>query len=167
MPNWCENDLQIRFNEDDPKQVKEFERFRIKAKGKNGILDFNKFIPYPKKYSELDKKAKEHNKKNPKKHITDGYNSGGYEWCIKNWGTKWNAKNIQLNKEYEGKWLLKFETAWSPPIYVIKKIASEFPNINFCLTYFECGRMFNGVFIIKGTKIISEEMGRYYGRRGG
>ncbi len=47
-----------------------------------------------------------------------------YYWCIHNHGTKWNA----VESCVEGN-VLQFQTAWSPPIPVIEKLAELFPNL--------------------------------------
>lgn len=42
-----------------------------------------------------------------------------YDWCIKNWGTKWNAYGQDMHYENivqeDNKLTLTFQTAWSPP----------------------------------------------------
>jgi len=109
MPNWVENDLTISGD------MKELKKFGVvwNESMKNsdtpcGIS--NHFIPYPEQYKALDLKMKEWTKKNNKSSIyapfNNGYNSGGYEWCIANWGTKWgicDAKMVVVEEEfYEG-----------------------------------------------------------------
>ena len=88
---WCENDLAV----EGPKEV--IEEFLKFAAGESPF-DFEKFIPYPEEFQRLDEIAeawlKEHAERpdydwhsQPK----DGFNSGGYDWCVANWGTKWPA----------------------------------------------------------------------------
>ena len=107
LPNWCENELYVSGRKED------LQRFKEKAKGKNGDLDFNSFVPYPEEWRKLDeaywgawgklrelndkleraeseeekqrirKEIEEVQKNMPEK---DGYNQGGYEWCWENWG---------------------------------------------------------------------------------
>lgn len=49
-----------------------------------------------------------------------------YEWSNKFWGTKWNAyETVPLKDGEYGEILVKFETAWSPPLPVLKKIADR------------------------------------------
>jgi hypothetical protein len=51
-----------------------------------------------------------------------------YEWCCRNWGTKWNA--AEPTSELNGNTLkIVFDTAWSHPRPVIKKLASLFPDL--------------------------------------
>ena len=54
--------------------------------------------------------------------------SSWYDWCIENWGTKWNAKKTDLD-EY-----LSFKTAWSIPLPIFRKIAELNPD-----TWFQVG----------------------------
>lgn len=49
-----------------------------------------------------------------------------YEWCIDNWGTKWNAcETTILENGFE------FNTAWSTPIPIIEALSSKFPELTF------------------------------------
>lgn len=47
-----------------------------------------------------------------------------YYWRIHNWGTKWNAYEIEQIDN-----TIKFETAWATPIPVIRKLSEIFPTI--------------------------------------
>lgn len=48
-----------------------------------------------------------------------------YDWCIANWGTKWNAYGFEFRDDDT----IKFETAWSCPEPVLQKLAEMYPNI--------------------------------------
>ena len=173
MPNWCENELEVRGTK---KAVAKFVKY---AKGENGIIDFNRFIPYPAKFAELDEKARTWEKEHPSEswhnRPKDGYNKGGYRWCIDNWGTKWNASHIDSYKpnpedesyKEQGELIFKFDTAWNPPKPVIKKMAKEFPNLEFTLRYFEQGGAFNGLFRMRNGVVADDKTGEYFGHRGG
>lgn len=57
----------------------------------------------------------------------EGFNNGGYEWCVDNWGTKWPEKILSSWLQNEN-WKIQFETAWAPPMsgyYAISKIFSD------------------------------------------
>ncbi len=101
----------------------------------------------------------------------DGFNSGGYEWCRKHWGTKWNACRVETgtltNCGEDGTVEMHFSTAWSPPLPVIRKASEMFPELDFELRYFERGCGFNGLCICRGGEAVIDEAGPYFGHRGG
>ena len=159
-------------------ELKEVEKF----KKENVKLDFDKYIPYPKEFTDKDKQASKNRVEkqttiNGKLDTTDGYNSGGYEWCIQNWGTKWGAMDFEITNDissWEDKAKVKhaeisytFNTAWSPPIPVIEAMSKKYPKLNFDLRYFERGMGFNGIFRVQDGKVEMNEEGKYYGERGG
>lgn len=104
-----------------------------------------------------------------------------YSWAVENWGTKWDAVDCRVSKEMivppEGgdgdspnsKMYVQytFETAWSPPIPVIKKLGQMFPKAKFKLRYFEGGVGFQGTLIIKKGKVIEDREENYSGPLGG
>lgn len=51
-----------------------------------------------------------------------------YDWCRRNWGTKWNACEPIWCLE-EG--ILYFQTAWSAPFPVIEALAQKYPDLEF------------------------------------
>lgn len=55
-----------------------------------------------------------------------------YNWCLNNWGTKWNAYSTDLwfDKNKIGA-IITFDTAWSGVPDLIEKLAKKFPNIYF------------------------------------
>lgn len=176
MPNYCDCELDVRGN---PKDLKRFMKF---AKNDEQVFDFNRFIPYPEKFEKLDRLANlwyqlrrgkinvddlteeemafllKHNGE-----IKDGYNSGGYEWCINNWGTKWNACNPTVVSSLKGDVLFyRFDTAWSPPIPVIIKASKMFPELIFELRYWEIGAGYKGRLVAKAGKVLVNEFDNHY-----
>ena len=67
-----------------------------------------------------------------------------YEWCIANWGTKWNASETYWN----GDNIVTFETAWACPIPILEKISEMYPDISFEVAFADedigsnCGMLF-------------------------
>lgn len=51
-----------------------------------------------------------------------------YEWCCRNWGTKWNACEPDWSLD-DG--ILVFQTAWSAPFPVIEALAQKYPDLKF------------------------------------
>lgn len=74
----------------------------------------------------------------------DGFNSGGYEWRIRHWGTKWGAYDV-ARRDYDGDVIVTFQTAWSPPaLALISALHRLFPQCNLELEYFERGMGYCG-----------------------
>jgi hypothetical protein len=102
-------------------------------------------------------------------HFKDGYNDGGYDWCIRNWGTKWgfcHSKLIESNFD-TGRLFYSFDTAWSPPTPLIFKMSQMFPHLIFTLKYWECGSAYKGTYIVHNGVIIKDVSSHYFGGRGG
>jgi len=182
MPNHCDNDLRIKGKSADIQKFFEFALNKKKDKDvkavedkigirdrRYGEIDVNAFIPYPKKYADVDAQAEEA-RKNPNadwSKIKDGYNHGGYDWCIENWGTKWGLYDFSPVKEFKSSAVVSFQTAWSPALPVIQKMSEMFPELSFTLKYFECGGGFKGVYECKAGKVLKNETSKYKGNRGG
>lgn len=170
MPNWCENELRVIGRKAD---VERFIGFVAGSRDDQTDFDFDRIVPYPEDYGAADaalRKWEEDNKGMPWNERTgrpqDGYNQGGYEWCIANWGTKWNACDTVVRKTSRG-CTFSFNTAWSPPGPVIRKAASLFPSLQFDLKYWEGGCGFQGGLSVKCEEVLEEWEGEYRGRRGG
>jgi len=146
MPNWCYNELRITGDEEKLIELQNL------VQGKNGCLDFDKVIPYPDEYRKQD----EYCAKLPPEErykVKDGYNSGGYDWCIATWGTKWNACEPSYNTDGETI-MYSFDTAWSPPEPIVEKLSEMFPTLHFELRFEEGGMGFSGYSIYeKGIQI--------------
>ena len=108
MPNWCNNKLTV-FGPDEDVQ-----RFKKNAIGnspwhteqeKKNVLNFHSLTPVPPEV------------------VSAGYDQAGYEWELMNWGCKWGACSTELVEEREGHLTYFFDTAWSPPIPFLSKLA--------------------------------------------
>lgn len=62
-----------------------------------------------------------------------------YDWCIRNWGTKWNLSREDggetpqwddLPDDAECEYNMTFQTAWSTPSPVMLRLSELFPEIN-------------------------------------
>ena len=121
-------------------------------KSEDTPLDFDKIIPYPKEFSDMDKIASDWEKNRTTESYAnkpkDGFNSGGYEWCCENWGTKWNACIDEgVDWDVDGDYaIIHFNTAWAPPEPIIAKLREKFPDANFNGFYREDGMQICGYF---------------------
>ena len=84
MPNDCYNSLTIEANPETIKKILSF------VKSDESAFDFNKIIPMPDYIYDGNVGTKE-------KEIYGKYN--WYDWSRENWGTKWNAYDIETAAE--------------------------------------------------------------------
>jgi hypothetical protein len=130
MPNWCSNSLTITGPRAD------LQAFKTKAvghspweqpEGKPDVLDFHSLVPVPEQV------------------LQAGYESAGYNWEKENWGCKWGAEGPTIVDEWEGHLEYEFDTAWSPPIEFLKKVAVQWLALVFVLEYEEPGMAYKGL----------------------
>lgn len=73
-----------------------------------------------------------------------------YEWRTRNWGTKWNAYDIEKVDDNT----IKFLTAWSGVPDLIGKLASMFPNVTINYDFADEDTSYNvGSFIFNGEDV--------------
>ena len=122
MPNHCNNQLTLASGENILNVLNPY----LTLKGEDIIgcneydFDFHKIIPEPKGEEEED----------------------WYGWRVENWGTKWTGYDGRFNDDQTA---FSFETAWSPPLPIIKKLA-EITGQTFILGYIEEGMFFCGKY---------------------
>ena len=137
MPNWCSNQVIIKHdNVEAIKRVKD-------AFMKDKLCD--EFIPVP---AEL-RDAPSPNRTNNAPTLVKKYGySDWYEFCVNNWGTKWDVGSgsgghIHVSKSGK-KITISFDSAWAPPTGLYKKLLEE--GYDLTAYYFESGMMFAGKF---------------------
>jgi len=162
MPNWCSNDLTITGPSEDLTTLANL----VGLYGDSPSFDFNKIDPYPEHFREQDEAAVEAFKRGDYS-VKDGFNSGGYDWCVTNWGTKWNSNKLFNFKTTRTKIKASFDTAWAPPQMVILTLSSRFPKCTFNLKYYESGMGFKGSLTLMDGEVMESKEGRYTGNRGG
>jgi len=175
MPNHCHNDLWLLGSPDEVAKILQ----HIGALAEEPRFDFSTVIPYPEPWAEMDADMdalmalpkEEQKRRNAElrnkwdqvglKRFRDGFNSGGHEWCRKEWGTKWSAYRM-ARRDYEGTVCLTFQTAWAPPRPVAVALSKMF-DITLSLEWFEPSGCQNscGGFTCYNS-IDATEMGREY-----
>lgn len=66
-----------------------------------------------------------------------------YDWCINNWGTKWDACHAAIERvpyvlagpQSKDRVEISFDTAWAAPEPVIHALVRKYPNLNFVHSY--------------------------------
>lgn len=54
-----------------------------------------------------------------------------YDWCINNWGTKWNSARTYRISDNE----VEFETAWNCPIEIFKELSKQFNDVEIVVEF--------------------------------
>ncbi len=73
-----------------------------------------------------------------------------YEWCIANWGTKWGAYDYAEKEREPGRFSFQFDTAWSFPEPIFRKLEAMYPELVFDIASYDegsnfgCRGQFNG-----------------------
>lgn len=118
MPNHCYNQLKLSNGENIQNVINPYLIF--KGAG-DYAFDFQRVIP-------MDEKLLE--------------GEDWYGWRVQNWGTKWEGYSGRFNDDQT---VFTFDTAWSPPLPVIKELA-KLTGETFILQYIEEGNFFCGEY---------------------
>jgi hypothetical protein len=160
---WYDNELTVKGPHE---AIDEFLKF---AAGESPF-DFSRFLPYPEEFQRLDEIAEAWDREHlgrpdydPKARPKDGFNSGGCEWRVENWGTDWLPSRVRVDgpETYDdGKTLhvvFHFDTPENPPMAVIKKAAARYPALRFELRYYECQCVSDGLFCCSGGEVVEDD----------
>ncbi|WP_010256899.1 hypothetical protein [Treponema primitia] len=130
MPNWCENRLKA---EGDRKDVDTFlSDCFSENEYKRKTLDFEKIVPLGEPGEDWYEKQYDH------------------------WGTNGNISECDIEDD-DGSISVWFETAWSPPIPILKALTKKYTALSFTLEYSEGGIGFRGVFEGRQGEVIRDD----------
>ena len=149
MPNWCENTLTVEGAEKDVQRFKQL----AKPKATHACADLSlaSLYPIPVGVYLGDLGPEE----------TQMYGKNNWrDWCVTHWGTKWDA-DATLTNELPDFLVYEFESAWSPPVAWLTKVAQDFPRLRFTLIYDEPGMGFAGTAIADKGKLIVDTCKAY------
>jgi hypothetical protein len=68
-----------------------------------------------------------------------------YDWSCENWGTKWDAYEVRVQRLSDTSMYVMMETAWSPPIPVFRKL--EEMGFKIEAIFLDEGHMYVGQYI--------------------
>ena len=118
MPNHCTNEVYISFKDQGTRE--KFLEF-VKGKdeqGKEVPFTFNAIAPLPN-------------------------GKWDYDWCVENWGTKWDCYpiccggDVEIDEEDDQIVTMEFFTAWGPPQPILEKINEKFGDkIEYCRWFY-------------------------------
>ena len=128
MPNWCENRVRLSDNGDNSEQFDKLVKLLdLPPDPFNAIFPRPDFPNIPNDKGELPIKEEIKNDKGEvvaeTYNFPDGKNDDRwYNWCVDNWGTKWDMCDKFTAEIDEGWAEFGFNTAWSPPYGIFDKI---------------------------------------------
>ena len=152
MPNYCENLLIIRGSK---KQREEFkkkycEKVHLEYSNKDVIsLIFENVIPEPKTIEECPEAYVIHNAEEARQHCLSWEENderrwfNWYNWRRNYWQTKWEGLPVH-SEETKTSLRLWFDTAWTPPIGVIRKLILDNYNLKIVCKFDEPGMDIHG-----------------------
>lgn len=163
MPNHCTNNLTCTSGKNIGELVKPY----LTDDGKS--IDFNKIVPMPEgiekttHFSSMEEISRQRSKEESDARDEQlkvlqeenqklyGYKDW-YEWSYENWGTKWNAYNCWTLEDDSFNDVqdfgdISFQTAWSPPLPVIRELA-KLTGESLRMTYVDEGYMFAGEYMV-------------------
>ena len=145
MPNWCDN--RVTISHTDKEKLKALVQAAV-----DGRM-FNHVVPMPEELNTSfmqDQSMDEVKATRQKNKETYGYEDW-YDFCVAEWGTKWDAAELHINFITDNEVGLSFDTAWSPPLGVYDALERQGFNVvayfneegmGFCGKY-ESGEQFN------------------------
>ena len=71
-----------------------------------------------------------------------------YDWNCENWGTKWDASDVDLHDYEPDHKRFTFSTPWSPPLPVLTALSAQHPNLHIELEWEE-EQGFGGTFVFR------------------
>ena len=89
--------------------------------------------------------------------VKTGY-ANWYDWCVDNWGVKWDVDTIFFmhadespfkdDEKSEPDLIIEFETPWAPPVGILKRISEQYPEARFYLRWADEFGPGNGVGLL-------------------
>jgi hypothetical protein len=130
MSNWIRNSLTVD---------KDFNCIKEYCGSDKSPLDFQKILPCPYPMDVLISSW-------------DATEENWYNWCNKNWGTKWQPWEVEALENG-----FSFITAWDPPWVIIGQLMHQFPEVTFTLHADDISHPCNGYWdiVVRNDQIIT------------
>jgi len=144
MPNWCNNTLEITHS--DPAMIE-----RARSAFADGRL-LDEFHPVPNDLkivagrvgADDDQAQKDLVAQEQANRTKYGY-SNWYDWCVNEWGTKWDVGgNGYEAQDIPNGLIMTFDSAWAPPVRAMEQLVDLGFDVR--LMYYEPGMAFCGVW---------------------
>ena len=128
MPNWVRNTLQITGAPEVVSECLASMGSPERESEDDRLLDFERVVSLP-----PDLRARLEVSSSTEEEAWDRRSE-----VIGQWGTKWSAFQVTVERQPDGGGaIIKFDTAWTPPMPVISTLADRFPSLEFDFTYLD------------------------------
>lgn len=153
MPNWCNNTITIQGSTETVKTLWETATAVDGDNTEYGLL--NAMVPMPEALRDTtspDPQPGQANYKGPQPKV-DGF-TNWYDWCVANWGVKWDVSTEGLEFTDNGDGTAKitgwFDSPWGPPLEAVSKFSEDMDGVHIELFYEESGMCFVGCWDSEG-----------------
>lgn len=159
MPNWVTNYLTINGEEAQVAQLAKqvatpYERKAYDLFEKKEVtITCDKQFSFWNIIKPTDLKAYEDGEHNPKQEGAGHW----YRWNTANWGTKWDAREVEINDRQEGVISYRFDTPWGVPEQAITTLSEQYPDLEFVLEYEEETGWGGALLITNGLGVVTDE----------
>jgi len=138
MPNWCDNTISIS----GPAEKLSPIFTKLKEDDSSGLCSI--LHPMPEN-TFMGNLGQDERKKCAEENIPNWY-----DWCVSNWGTKWDTSDGDWTYEDagDGNAILtgSFQSAWGPPVGVYTHCQEAHPDLHIEAMYYEGGCAFAGMW---------------------
>lgn len=136
LHNYCDNELEITGAADDVAE------FVTCAESDEELLSFASLLPEP-DIGGL------------------GGTKGWFNWRIVNWGSKWDALEVERSQRHRDHIVYNYQSAWAPGLNPIRVASLRWPELTFVLSYASHGGGFAGRITFRGGYTVEELAGSY------
>jgi hypothetical protein len=143
MPNWCNNLITLRH--EDKTLIDKIEGCKD---SEVGILQT--LVPCPEDLMNPETTTWGHGEEEAarealREELTKKYGfKSWYDWCIANWGTKWDLCEPHITRVDDNTVQISCDTAWSPPVGAFEKLMDMGFEVH--AYYYEGGMVFAGIW---------------------
>ena len=136
MPNWCSNTITIQGSTETVKTLWD-------EANETGLLQAMR--PLPKELEGTTAPSPD----DGSQPVVDGC-TDWYQWCVNNWGTKWDVdvEGLEYTDAGDGTSSITgwFDSAWAPPIDAYNYFLDDMDGVSLTATYYEPGMDFLGEY---------------------
>jgi hypothetical protein len=178
MPNWCTQYGEVRGTNKELKRfieairVEHDDEWKSLPEHSRSYWDMNQLFPIPTElhetiaggygYNEDGNKKPEQialEEQQAKNIAKYGYKDW-YDWANDNWDTKWGACSLDFDEdefdETSNSIMLRWESAWSPAVGLVKNISAQFPELVFGMHFTEEANFFAGYMVFHNGEVVAE-----------